>query len=630
MHPGSLLRSPNKMLRGLQQAIRVRGGAWPVARAVASVVRSEGLNGVRRLFARANASDDYAGWIRQYDTVDEEKRAAMHVDLAAMISRPLISVVVPVFNTPDVLLRAMIESVRAQIYPDWQLCICDDASTKPHVSVTLDEYAKRDNRIKVVRRESNGHICNASNDACALASGRFIALLDHDDMLPEHALFMVARYIERHPGARMFFSDEDKLAPDGQRVEPYFKSDWNPVLMLGQNTFSHLGVFDTALLREVRGFRPGLEGSQDHDLVLRCSERLGPDQIVHIPHVLYHWRLTPESTAGSVDAKPYAREASLRAVREHLERVGRKARVELLLENAGMSRVTFELPPVRPLVSIVIPTRNGADLLKRCVDSLLGKTLYKPFELIIVDNGSTDPAALALLQSYSQLPDIKVLRVDAPFNFSALNNEAVRHARGTLLCLLNNDMEVTQPDWLEVLCGYALLPESGAVGAALWYPDDRLQHGGVVLAGETIAGHMHHLVHRGAPGYFGRAMLAQQVSAVTAACLVVRKSLYEAVGGLDEAGLSVAYNDVDFCMKLGQAGYQNLYVPYAAMYHYESASRGRDASGERAERLLRENRCMQERWGAALANDPFYNPNLAIEGGRFFMLASPPRVEQFD
>jgi GT2 family glycosyltransferase len=310
--------------------------------------------------------------------------------------------------------------------------------------------------------------------------------------------------------------------------------------------------------------------------------------------------------------------------------VGRAAKVELLLENAGMSRVTFELPFVKPLVSIVIPTRNGADLLKRCVDSLLGKTLYKPFELIIVDNGSTDPRALALLHSYSQLPDIKVLRVDAPFNFSALNNEAVRHARGTLLCLLNNDMEITQPDWLDVLCGYALLPESGAVGAALWYPDDRLQHGGVVLAGASVAGHMHHLMHRGAPGYFGRAVLAQQVSAVTAACLLVKKSLYESVGGLDEAGLSVAYNDVDFCMKLGQAGYQNLYIPYAAMYHYESASRGRDASGERAQRLLRENQCMQDRWGAALANDPFYSPNLAIEGGRFFMLASPPRVGQFN
>jgi glycosyltransferase involved in cell wall biosynthesis len=630
MHPGSLLRSPNKMLRGLQQAIRVRGGAWPVARAVASVVRSEGLNGVRRLFARANASDDYAGWIRQYDTVDEEKRAAMRVDLAAMVSRPVISVVVPVYNTPDVLLRAMIESVRAQIYPDWELCICDDASTMPHVGVTLDEYAKRDNRIKFVRRESNGHICNASNDACSLATGRFIALLDHDDTLPEHALFMVARYIARHPAARMFFSDEDKLAPDGQRVEPYFKSDWNPVLMLGQNMFSHLGVFDTALLREVSGFRPGLEGSQDHDLVLRCSERLRPDQIVHIPHVLYHWRLTPASTAGGVGAKPYAREASLRAVRDHLQRTGRAARVELLHEDAGMSRVTFELPSVKPLVSIVIPTRNGADLLKRCVDSLLGKTLYKPFELIIVDNGSTDPAALALLQSYSQLPDIKVLRVDAPFNFSALNNEAVRHARGTLLCLLNNDMEITQPDWLEVLCGYALQPEAGAVGAALWYPDDRLQHGGVVLAGETIAGHMHHLAHRGAPGYFGRAMLAQQVSAVTAACVVVKKSLYEAVGGLDEDGLSVAYNDVDFCMKLGQAGYRNVYVPYAGLYHYESATRGRDANGDRAKRLLRESRCMLDRWGTALAHDAFYNPNLSIEGGRFFTLASPPRVGQFD
>jgi glycosyltransferase involved in cell wall biosynthesis len=630
MHPASLLRSSSRMLRALQQAVRIRGGAWPVARAMASVVRREGLSGVRRLFARASVVDDYAGWIRQYDTVDDEKRAALRVDVAAMLDRPLISIVVPVYNTPDVVLRAMIESVRTQIYPDWELCICDDASTLPHVGATLNDYAQRDKRIKIVRRAVNGHICNASNDACALANGRFIALLDHDDLLPDHALFMVARYINRHPDARMFFSDEDKVAPDGERVEPYFKSDWNPVLMLGQNMFSHLGVFDTALLRQVKGFRPGLEGSQDHDLVLRCSERLRPDQIVHIPHVLYHWRLTPASTAGSIDAKPYAREATLRAVREHLERTGRAAKVELLRESAGMSRVTFDLPRVKPLVSIVIPTRDGADLLKRCVESLLEKTLYKPFELIIVDNGSADPVALALLQLYRQLPDIKVLRVDAPFNFSALNNEAVRHARGSLLCLLNNDMEITQPDWLDVLCGYALLPTSGAVGAALWYPDDRLQHGGVVLAGESVAGHMHHLLHRGDPGYFGRAFLAQQVSAVTAACLVVRKSLYESVGGFDEAAFGVAYNDVDFCLKLDRAGYTNVYVPYAGLYHYESATRGRDVSGDKAARLLRESRNMIDRWGAALDNDPFYNPNLNTDGGRFFTLASPPRVGQFD
>ncbi|EIF28209.1 putative glycosyltransferase [Burkholderia sp. Ch1-1] len=624
-------RSLNQLLRGVQQAIRVRGGALPLARAVAGVVRSDGLGGVRRLLGRAAAAaDDYAGWIRRYDTIDAQQRAALRAEAEAMISRPLISVVVPVYNTPDAFLREMIESVRAQLYPEWELCICDDASTAPHVAKTLTEYAACDPRIKVVRHTRNGHICAASNDACALAGGRFIALLDHDDILPEHALLMVARYVERFPDARMLFSDEDKLALDGQRVEPYFKSDWNPVLMLGQNMFSHLGVFETTLLRDAGGFRAGFEGSQDHDLALRCSERIDAKQIVHIPHVLYHWRLSAESTAGNVAAKPYAREASLRAVREHLQRLGHAAKVETVSDKSSMVRVTFEVPEPKPLVSIVIPTRDRSDLLKRCVDSLREQTRYEPFEIIIVDNGSTDSEALALLERYAQQPNVTVLRVDAPFNFSALNNEAVAHAQGTLLCLFNNDLEVTQPDWLDILCGYALLPETGAAGAALWYPDDRLQHGGVVLGGSSVAGHMHHLLHRGEPGYFGRAMLAQQVSAVTAACLVVRKSLYESVGGLDASGLGVAYNDVDFCLKLDCAGYRNVYVPYASLYHYESATRGRDADGERAERLLRESRCMHERWGAALWSDVFYNPNLAIEDGRFFKLASPPRVRQFE
>lgn len=630
MRWNSLVHSSRRFCHGLQEAIQVRGGVLPVARRVIDLMRHEGPGGLHSLLRRAATAGNYNGWVSRFDTIDEGMRAVLRAESAALAARSLISIVVPVFNTPADYLREMIESVRAQIYEEWELCICDDASTMPHVEAILNEYVALDPRIKVVRRAMNGHICAASNDALEMATGRFVALVDHDDRLPEHALYMVMRYLQKHPRARMLYSDEDKLTPEGERVEPYFKSDWDPVLMLGQNMFSHLGVFETALLNEVGGFRIGFEGSQDHDLVLRCSERVSSEEIVHIPHILYHWRSTAQSTARDVSVKPYVLDASLRAVREHLERKGRKAEVGPLIEASSMARVIFTVPNPEPLVSIIIPTRDRPDLLARCIDSVRERTSYRNFEILIVDNGSTDTRAVALLADYAKIKSVTVLRIDAPFNYSALNNEAAAIARGSLLCLLNNDIEVVDPDWLSILSGYALQSGVGAVGAALWYPNDTLQHGGIVLAGEAIAGHMHHLLRRGESGYFGRALLAQGVSAVSAACLLVKRDLFDAVGGLDANNLKISYNDVDFCLKLHAAGYRNVYVPYANLYHYESASRGSDATGERALRLAKEADWMERRWGYALNCDQFYNPNLSVTGGKFFTLASPPRVSQFD
>ena len=630
MRWSSLIQSPPRWLRGVHQAVQIRGGVLPVARKAVDLMRREGPRGLLGLLHRAVNARDYGSWVERFDTIDEGMREDLRAKVDAFLERPLLSIVVPVFNPPEEYLRQMIESVRAQIYPEWELCICDDASTMQHVAPILKEYATLDIRIKVVRRESNGHICAASNDALAIATGQFVALLDHDDRLSEHALFMIVLYLQMHPGARMLYSDEDKLTPGGERVEPYFKSDWDPVLMLGQNMFSHLGVFETGLLREVGGFREGFEGSQDHDLVLRCSENVSLEEIVHIPHVLYHWRSTAESTAQNVAAKPYVQDATLRAVREHLARMEHSALVEPLRETSSMVRVTFAIPQPEPLISILIPTKDKPDLLARCIDSVQRRTGYQHFEIIIVDNGTTDFRALALLARYAEMDNVTVLRVDAPFNYSALNNEAAMHARGALLCLLNNDIEVVDPDWLSILCGYAIQPGTGAVGAALWYPNDTLQHGGVILAGDAIAGHMHHLLPKGGAGYFGRAVLAQQISAVSAACLLVRRTLFDAVGGLDADNLKVGYNDIDFCLKLGLAGYRNVYVPYANLYHYESASRGKDDTGERALRLSRESAWMQNRWGDVLNRDAFYNPNLEVAGGKFFTLASPPRVRQFD
>lgn len=633
MRVGSLAASARRVRRAwlaARQAVQARGGVLPVARAVLSVVQRQGLGGVRGLFSRAVNADDYAAWVRKFDTIDDAAREMLRGKIAKLANRPLISIVVPVFNAPEAHLRAMIDSVRAQLYQHWELCICDDASTQAHVAQVLADYARNDARIKIVTRAANGHISAASNDALALASGEFIALLDHDDVLPEHALYMVAHYLERFPEARLFYSDEDKLTPGGERIEPYFKPDWDPLLMLGQNVFSHLGVLARDLVHEVGGFRVGFEGSQDLDLVLRCAEKVAREQIVHIPHVLYHWRIGEQSTAREVAAKPYVREAAVRAVQEHLTRTGRAASVEPVRESSSMLRVVLDVPAPQPLVSIIVPTRDKPELLAQCIESVLRVTSYENFEVIVVDNGSTDPRALELLASWRESDKIRVIRDDSPFNYSALNNKAVALARGSVLCLLNNDIEVRDPAWLTVLCGYAMQPETGAVGAALWYPTERLQHGGIALAGNSVAGHLHHMLGRGDAGYFGRALLAQQVAAVTGACLVARKSLYDEVGGLDAEHLGVAYNDVDLCLKLSAAGYRNVYVPYANLYHHESASRGSDAGGERAARLEREAAWMRQRWGEQLFRDPSHNPNLEIEGGRFFSLAAMPRLGQFD
>ncbi|RKR42925.1 glycosyltransferase family 2 protein [Paraburkholderia sp. BL17N1] len=618
----------------------VRGGLGSALGYYASVIGREGLPGVvarvRRLksgrgFADGPPRDEvYHEWISQYDTVTPDKQREIEAEIALLARKPLISVVVPTYNSDERLLREMVASVQTQIYPHWELCIADDASTQPHVKAVLQELAAADSRIKVVFRETNGHISEASNSALALATGEYVALLDHDDLLPPHALYMVARYINLHPQGRMFYSDEDKLTTEGTRTTPYFKCDWNPQLFLTQNMFSHLGVFETKLVQEAGGFRKGFEGSQDYDLALRCVELAGDDSVIHIPHVLYHWRIVPGSTAGSGSEKPYALIAAIRAVEDHLKRAHLSATVEHRVESFGVLRVRYTLPNPQPKVSIIIPTRDGLALLKQCLDSIFACTLYQNFEIIIVDNGSVQLETMKYFDEVSQRPNVRVLRDESPFNFSALNNHAARVATGEFLCLLNNDIEVISPDWLNEMVSLANLPRTGAVGACLWYPTDALQHGGVVIGLGGIAGHMHHKMKRGHFGYFGRAVATQNLSAVTAACLVVKKSVYDEVGGLEET-LAVAFNDVDFCMKLVRAGYRNIWTPHAEMYHHESATRGSDLDPEKYERFVSEIRRMEARWEGCFERDPAYNPNLSLSGeAPPFTLASPPRIGQFE
>ncbi|WP_250523157.1 MULTISPECIES: glycosyltransferase family 2 protein [unclassified Caballeronia] len=615
----------------------MRGGLRAALAHYYAIWRKEGIDGIVRRGRRILASEQfesspeaYRRWIEQHDAIDDAKRAALRQRCSTLPRQPLISVLVPTYNSDVALLRAMIESVQAQIYPHWELCIADDASTRPDVAETLKDHAARDSRIKIALRKQNGHISEASNSALALATGEFVALLDHDDILPEHALYHVAAAINAHPDARLFYSDEDKLTTDGERIAPYFKSDWNPELFLVQNLFSHLGVYETALVRQAGGFRKGFEGSQDHDLALRCVAIAGHGAVHHIPHVLYHWRIVPGSTAGAGTEKPYALTAGIRAVEEHLARTSVRGTVGQLSSDVGILRVRYAPPSPAPLVSIVIPTRDGVDLLRQCIESIFAKSTYPNFEIIVVDNGSVRPETLAYFNTLRARANVRVSRDDRPFNFSALNNAAVALSGGEFVCLLNNDIEVITPDWLEELVSIAAQPGNGAVGACLWYPNETLQHGGVVLGLGGVAGHMHYKIRRGTFGYFGRAVATQNISVVTAACLVIRKAIYEEVGGLDET-FAVAFNDVDFCIRVREAGYRNVWTPHAELYHHESATRGSDMAPEKFQRFQREVRLMESRWGDTLLRDPAYNPNLSLDTSKApFALADDPRIGQFD
>jgi glycosyltransferase involved in cell wall biosynthesis len=597
-----------------------------------SATRAEGLvapqhRGARgetsELNKRAQVARSYAAWVKEFDSIGARERIVIRRQLRAFPSLPLISIVLPVYNPDLAFLACAIDSVRAQIYENWQLCIADDASTNPDVALMLQKYATSDARIALTLRDRNGHIAACSNSALGLATGQWIALLDQDDLLPEHALALVAAAINSHPAAGLIYSDEDKIDESGQRCRPYFKSDWNPELLLGQNCVSHLGVYRHAVVREVGGFREGFEGSQDYDLALRCAEKLRPSQIRHIPRVLYHWRMVEGSVAAVAEAKPYAPEAARRAIADHLKRRGVAGRVEPCPENREWHRVVYDLAQPSPLVSIIIPTRDRLSLLRRCISSIREQTLYSPFEIVIVDNRSTEEETRRFLQSLEQEPNMTVVRDEDEFNFSSLINRGAELARGDILAFLNNDIEAKESNWLREMVSNALRPEVGAVGARLWYPDGRLQHGGVVLGLNGVASHAFHRFPPQPIATMNRTfVLAQNTAAVTAACMVTRKTVFADLGGFDE-NLPGNFNDVDFCLRLRERGWLVVWTPYANLIHHESATRGQGARAQDRERLFREARYMEEKWSAQILRDPYYSPNLSLRL-RSFDLAFPP------
>lgn len=556
---------------------------------------------------------DYESWIREHDYDARRDRARLAAAMERLKNPPLISVVMPVYNTPEHLLREAIASVQAQVYPHWELCIADDHSTEPHVRHVLEECRRRDPRIKIVFREKNGHISHATNSAFALAEGEWIALLDHDDLLREHALAEVAHEIDSHPDAQLIYSDEDKLDTKGNRYDPYCKPDFSRELFRSQNYLNHLTVHRADNIRAVGGWRPGYEGSQDYDLNLRICEMVDPAAIRHIPKILYHWRAVEGSTAAASSEKSYAYDAGFRALQEHVTRTGLDGTVEAA-PDTPFYRIRMKVPKPAPLVSLVVPTRDKADLLRNCVESIRARTTYPNYEILIVDNGSEESATMAYFKSLEGAKNVRVIRYDKPFNYSAINNFAVKRAKGEVVGLINNDIEVISPDWLTEMVSWTIQPDIGCVGAKLCYADGRIQHAGVILGMGGVAAHWHSNLPRESPGYFGRLKVVQNLSAVTGACLLVRKSVYEQVGGLDEEHLKVAFNDVDFCLKVREAGYLNVWTPFAELYHLESVSRGIE-DPQKVARFRQEISYMEERWSAALANDPYYSPNLTLDLG---------------
>jgi len=609
------LRSPGGLRRGIA-GVRKRGLGGSLRRVRSQVAAAKSLEQELAL------GDTYQHWIARYDSLSESDLESMQAHVRTFAYQPLVSVVLPVYNTDPEFLRACLNSVLAQTYNNWELCIADDLSPESAPREIIEEYARKDARVRFVFRSEQGGIANCTNSALTLADGEFVALLDHDDVLASHALYMVVHELNQNADLDLIFSDEDKIDEHGKRFDPHFKSDFNYELLLGQNCISHLGVYRKSLLDELGGIRENFDGSQDHDLALRTVELSHAKRIAHIPHVLYHWRVFGESGSFSTDNLDRAVAAGVNAVQDHLgESSG--ARVEPA-GVGGYLRVRWPLPETPPEVTVIVPTRDNAELLGKCMDGLMTGTSYASLKVLVVDNGSRDEATLELLEQIAGNEDVRVLRYDEPFNYSAINNFAVEHASSEYLCLLNDDIQMIEPDWLSEMMSLAIRPQIGSVGARLLYADSTVQHGGVALGVMGVANHLHKHLDVTNPGNFGRLQLCQELSASTAACLVVKRSRYQQVGGLDEKNLTVAFNDIDFCLRLREAGYRNLWTPHATLFHMESASRGSDMDTDKFERFEKEVNYMQERWGELLLADPFYNPNLSLSDERM-SLAEPPR-----
>lgn len=543
--------------------------------------------------------------------VESSNEAAVE-EIKQFFSKPLISIVLPTYNVDPKWCIKAIKSVHDQFYTNWELCIVDDGSTN---SSTL-EFLKKivHPKIHVFLSPTNKGISEATNQCLKMTKGEYVAFLDHDDELAPHALLEVVREINRHKESGpidILYSDEDHILPSGQHFNPHFKSDFNPDLLLMHNYITHLVVYRRSFMHEVGLFRSEFDGAQDYDYILRATEKTS--KIVHIPKVLYYWRMIEGSTALDIHSKPKARERTKALLEEALARRSIKGKVSEL-DLPCFFRVQREIIG-NPLVSIIIPFRDESGLLKKCLEAILTRSTYKNYEIIGISNNSIDPQTHKMMEEYQKrFSFIHFFELNDPFNFSQLNNFAVEQAKGEHIILLNNDVEIISLDWIECMLEHSQRPEVGAVGAKLIYKNNTVQHAGIILGIKGVAGHSHKGYLRPERGYFNRLLSIQNVSAVTGACLMVKKSLYLKFSGLDEVHLKVAFNDVDFCLRLLESGLYNVYTPFAEAYHYESYSRGRDDRPENIQRYNREREYFQQKHQEILGlGDPFYNKNLTLD-----------------
>lgn len=548
----------------------------------------------------------YKRWIAKNEPTKAQLEAQSNYKFK---NQPKISIIVPTYNTPLDFLKPMIESVRSQTYDNWELCIADGSNREETLSF-LKQIISQDQRIKLKLLTANAGIAVNTNEAIGLASGEYLTFLDHDDTLAPFALYEVVSALNDVPETDLLYSDEDKLSQRGDnRLKPHFKPDWSPDTLRSYNYITHLLVIKRSLLDKVGHIREGFEGSQDFDLVLRATEQA--DKITHIPKVLYHWREHANSTSSNIKSKSYASYSTKKAVAAHLVRLKMAGRV---VDGPffGSCRVIFDLPSKLPLVSIIIPTKDQAELLHRCIKSILNNSTYLNYEIILIDTGSTEVATEKLYSELKKQPQIIFLRWDKPFNYSAVNNFAATHAKGDQLLFLNNDIEIISSDWIESMLEFATRPDVGAVGAKLLYPDVTLQHAGVILGIGGVAGHSHKYFPGSSFGYFGRLAIPQNLSAVTAACVMIPRPVFDSVKGFEE-GYAIAFNDVDLCMRIRALGKLIVWTPHAELYHHESKTRGYEDTPAKQARFKGEIDRFQARWGEVLAKgDPYYNPNLSL------------------
>ena len=543
----------------------------------------------------------YEAYVPDEETLNRQRKRKF-------LNAPLISVVVPAYHTPPLFLRQMLDSLIAQTYGGWELCIANGSPDDKEMEAVLEEYEKRDSRIRHENLKENLGIAENTNAAFRMAKGEFIGLLDHDDLLAPNALYEIALALEKNPEADVVYTDEDKVTTDlKEYFQPHLKPDFNLDLLRSNNYICHFFTVRREIVEQVGGFRKEFDGAQDYDFIFRCTEEAR--KILHIPEILYHWRTHKESTADNPASKMYAFEAGKRAIEAHLKRTGTDGEVSHT-PDLGFYRVKY---PVKgePLISIIIPNKDEKESLEACLKSIWEKTTYKNYEIIVVENNSTSDEIFRYYKEISK-KGVRLLRWKKEFNYSAINNFGAAHAKGEFLLFLNNDVTVITPDWLTELAGLCQRKEVGAAGVKLLYPDNTIQHAGCVIGIGGIAGHMFVDMPANRTGYLHKASLLQDMSAVTAACMIMKKQVFDQVGGFTEE-LAVAFNDVDLCLKINKAGSLVVYDPYVQLYHMESKTRGAEDSKEKVRRFQTEIEYMRCHWLDILKNgDPYYNKNLSL------------------